>query len=601
MHDGGVRALSCAMLALICMFAVCGGALADSDAFISAFDMDAVISRTGALEVTEKVTYNVTDNINGFTRDIDPSFGTGISDFTAAYADGGTLEYDASAQKGDTGVYKSEQLSGGLVRYYIFAPHDGGDEVTLIYRYRLDGVCRRYADVGVLDMPLLGDSWSVDINEYTANLSFECGAPKNVDIRINSSGMEIAKRAYEAGRVIFEGRNAGEGMFSVRLMFPQALLSGMTYTENTDMAASIRASEAQYDALKVSNHNFGLRLMLTIFVLCAGLMIMALRAWGRDPNTAGTEYHTGTALPEVQGATPAEVGMLLNDNAASGGMLSATLLDLARRGYINMSTMAEGGMAYERMDKPVSDLSRAEGCALDAIMTAGSDGKVSDKKYASWQNALAQDTARHEWFRRLGTAQKITGAAELAAAIGVAIYMAWCASKGAAYDDIFMFMLPCTFALLTSGIVTLAVKKRTQAGAELNQRWKAVKRWLKGEWRLEELNGNGDLLEKLMVYALALGCEDSLARRLDAQSDGFAAAMRSADKLFAGSHCMGALYGSYCSHMHDSFPSCRTGGTSGAAGGGGGGAAPSERCGAAYMAARPASSGAAPFFERSAF
>ncbi len=49
----------------------------------------------------------------------------------------------------------------------MFVPCSEGDEVTMVYRYRLEDVCKRYLDVGVLDMPLLGDAWEMDIDSYT--------------------------------------------------------------------------------------------------------------------------------------------------------------------------------------------------------------------------------------------------------------------------------------------------------------------------------------------------------------------------------------------------------------------------------------------------
>ena len=118
-----IKRLAAALFALMLLMAQT--ALADGDAVVDDFIARMVIEADGSLSVEETITYSVTDSINGFTRDIDPSFGSGYSNFSAArIIDGGeiAMQYDESAVRGDEGVYYAEQQSNGLVRYYMFVP-----------------------------------------------------------------------------------------------------------------------------------------------------------------------------------------------------------------------------------------------------------------------------------------------------------------------------------------------------------------------------------------------------------------------------------------------------------------------------------------------
>ena len=78
--SGRVRLWATIVLALAALM-ICGVASAGDDATVERFNAEVVVTRDGALEFTETLTYYVSDDINGFTRDIDPSFGSGIEDF----------------------------------------------------------------------------------------------------------------------------------------------------------------------------------------------------------------------------------------------------------------------------------------------------------------------------------------------------------------------------------------------------------------------------------------------------------------------------------------------------------------------------------------
>lgn len=580
----------CAALMLLIMPV----ARADGDAIVDDFSTCIVIEADGSLSVEETLTYSVTDSINGFTRDVDPSFGSGYSDFSAARIIDGreiAMQYDESAQKGDAGVYYAEQRDNGLVRYYMFAPCDAGDNVTMVYRYRLNDVCRRYADVGVMEMPLLGDAWEMYIARYNARIDFAVPVEGDIDMLIKSAGMNITKYDVVNGGIEFAGEDAGNGgVFSVRVMFPASALSGMEYTEETDMHDKVLADEAAYQARLEQSAHMGRIALCTAVALMAATIAVACLKWGRDTRTNVPAYFTGAPLPVHEGVGPAELKVIMKCTLPDTNSLAAVMLDLARRGYIDI-VGGKNDMQYVRTQKSDDDCSAQEKFALDWIMGIGdgntvdmdeirkaAEGSSYSQKLMDWGKMVHKYVYANGWFEKRALAQKITGAALLALAAAAAV----CGFSiiGGAYYSMGAMLLISTLPLIIGGLIALIVQKHTPDGAQLCAEWKSVRDWIKGDWNVNDPAIDTAMMERLMVYALPLGVSDKLAKRLDELDPEYADAMcKSKDAMimrgYTGSESI-VMYGCYCSSIHTissaySSSASHSGGGSGAGGGGGGG------------------------------
>lgn len=593
-RSGALRWLAAVALALAALMA-CGAAGADGDAEVENFEAEVVVTRDGALEFTERLTYYVTDGINGFTRDLDPSFGSGIADFGVRLlgAADGEFSLDEGAREGDSGVFYSERLDNGLVRYYIYLPCEYGDRVTLEYSYALPGVCARYRDVGVIDFPLLGDGWEMDIERYSARVSFEQGAASDIDLRINSAGMALDEAATGArdGCVYFSGADAGDGgdALRVRIMFPAELLDGMDYTQDVDMAETILRQEAELDALTLANRQYGIIWLCAIALVCAALCAAAYRLWGRDPRVEADKYHTGEPLPLEEGVTPAEISAALGMGADQDA-LAATMLDLVRRGYLRL----EGGeqLAYVYDGQALDGCAPHEQYALNLIIGMGEGGRATleDVKrnsrrnryvsgFSEWTGMVRASARARGWWEARSGAQKLTGAIAIGASmllLGVGI---WSACRGSAYEALGVCQILGAVALLLGGVFALAMNKRTPEGARVAGEWNSVRAWLKGDWDARELPPDADLMEQLMVYALALGMSGKLAAKLDALDPSYAQAMVESGRAMRMFDQYGdvtgmAAYGYYCACAHSSMRvsgGSSGGSVGGGAGGGGGG------------------------------
>lgn len=593
------KRLAAAMLAALLML-ICAAAAADSDADVLSFDVRAVVTREGALNVTETLKYRVTDDINGFTRDIDPSFGTGVEGFSAAIArPEGELElvHDPDARRGDSGVYSFEQRNGGMLRYYIYSPGRDGDEVTVVYRYSLPGVCSRYGDVGMLALPLLGDGWELDIERFYAELSFEGGAPADIDVRVEETGMKLEQCAAEGGAVVVRGTDAGDGEpLRLRILFPQDMLDAMAYTDQTPMRAAILNAEAERDALTHYYNMRGVMLLVLCGVLAALLIVIACLVWGNDGYTERRDYVPGMPLPVPEGVTPAELKYALSKGPIyTSNDLAATLLDLTRRGWLTIQ--GEGkNMTYTATGKPLDGCAEHERFVLEWVLGLGNGASVDMqtieraahktdyvRSFEKWQRMVTDSAKARGWYLKRTTVQKVSGIAALAAAAAALVAGICCIAMSSMTEVLGGCLLGGMLALTAGGTTALAVNRRAPECAQLAADWKAVRRWLKSEWRAEELGMDAAQWEQLMVYAMVLGNSAGLAKRLEAMEPGYAQVMMdsagavllrqggydTADVVFGI-----AFYGNYCRSAGRSMTShsgSSSSGGGGSVGGGGGG------------------------------
>ena len=569
-------------------------ALADGDATADNFDMYVTVNADGSMTFEEHIMYTATDKINGFTRDVDPSFGSGCSDLEAAQVVDGVeqpLTYDTTAQKGDQGVYYGENMSNGLIRYYMFVPCSDGDTVDMVYRYTLYGVCKRYSDVGVIDMPLLGDAWEMEISNYAAHIGFAADFSGDIDVLIKREGMDIDTCDIKDDGVIeIAGHDAGEGnVFSVRIMFPSEALCDMSYTAETDMHDTILAQEeAQENRIN------------TIFAICASVLVAALVIsiiigimtyvlWGKSPKPQINEYTAGSALPLRDDVGPAEVNALIAGGTPASGTIAAVMLDLARRGYIYVMGTDKKDMEYVRTDKPMDDCSEQEKFVMNWLMGLGDGERVSleeiedvsgkrsySEECKKWSAIVENDVKTRDWFMPRPLAQKLVGIVMIVLAAVSLICGIVLLCMDDAYSASSAMLLCAASPLIIIGAYACCAKKRTEEGARINDEWKSVQKWIRSKWEASDVPADAELWEQLMVYALALDCSNKLAKRLDKLDPEYCNAMRASGKAVV-SRWWGddgfdfLLYSHYCSCTHSIMSRGDSAGSSGGSGAGGGG------------------------------
>jgi hypothetical protein len=256
----------------------------------------------------------------------------------------------------------------------------------------------------------------------------------------------------------------------------------------------------------------------------AGLVVLA--GWGSLHRRRGREYdvpgdlcETGPPSPH----TPAEVGWLLRFGEVRHGDLTATLIDLASRGYV-LPHRRDGRVVVGR-GRPPSDLHPHEAVLLDWLFPGITrecdlDGRNADirrepEAWAAMWERFVDDV------RSVGrSGGLVEREAESASVLtlgfaGVVVVAAGVAGLAAGH--------PGWLACIVAGAAVLAwssaFARRSPEGAILAARWEAFGRSLRGE-ASGAVDEPRDLGPQALAYAVALHERGAAAAVLDAHQNG---------------------------------------------------------------------------------
>lgn len=348
----------------------------------------------------------------------------------------------------------------------------------------------------------------------------------------------------------------------------------------------------------------------TAGVLGVGVFVLArrLRTTAVDEQYAGqipgltpvegasgqTERRDYKATVAVQfepppGMRPGQIGTL-TDEKADPRDVTATLVDLAVRGYLRIDDLGEkkSGLFSTERDYQLVQLRHSdaalfpyEALLLDALFTGRSEVTMSELKttfassMASVQKQLYRNVTNLGWFR--GNPQTARGSW---AAAGVALLVAGVLGTVWLAQGTRLALLPLPLILL--GAITLATTKnapaRTAKGTAVLQQARGFELYIsKAEANQLRFEEGEDLFSKYLPYAIAFGVADKWAKKFEElASQGRALA----EPTWYG----GYAYGTFWLHsaglgarmdnfasLADSAMSAPTPGSSGGSGFGGGG------------------------------
>lgn len=243
--------------------------------------------------------------------------------------------------------------------------------------------------------------------------------------------------------------------------------------------------------------------------------------------TRGRDPHVGLVadyLPEPPEDVPPGVAGTLVDEKADLQDVIATLIDLARRGYLTMTEETEKGFgglvfkrdfAFERTDKDWGALRDYEKVLLRKLFGRSRTKRMSDLKDefytalpkirsglydavvdAGYFRASPQKT--RQLYTVLGIVAGIlavTGAIVVSALLIEWVDTIWCPAIGLVVGGV---------ALV---IVGQAMPRKTRKGAEATARWRAFKRYLQEIERYTDLETATELFERYLPYAIAFNLE----------------------------------------------------------------------------------------------
>ena len=444
------RAAGALLVLLVALLLVAGAAGAQGPGErITAYDVDIRVETTGALLITEIIDYDFGSNSrHGILRDIPVRLG-----YDSRYERTYPLKViSVEGSPGTPDQYKRESI-GNKARLRIGDPDrtiTGAHRYTITYR--VEGALNGFEGHDELYWNAIGTEWPVVIEQATVRVT----APSDI-IEVACFGGESGSRlaCADAGQA---GRTAS---FSDRRLRPGDGVTVVVAFAKGAVPPPAPVLDERWSltrAFSVTPATAGASVLLLVAVV-VGVTRLAWRT-GRDRAFAGSPvdvaYATagqdqpvrpsfgpfgGVETPvefvPPDGFRPGQVGTLV-DESANTLDVSATIVDLAVRGYLRIDEIPKKGW-FGKPDwtltklKDGHDLLRYERLLLDGLFRDGSPVTLSSlrttfvSRLQKVQDALYDDVVDKGWFAgrpdKVRQKWSLIGGAAVVASLGLLVVL----------------------------------------------------------------------------------------------------------------------------------------------------------------------------------
>jgi Predicted membrane protein (DUF2207) len=337
---------------------------------IKHFDAQVEVHTNGPIDVTEVIEVQFTGAWHGIYRTI-----------PIQYADprgfNYTLFLDPISITDDSGhKLKYERSNEGRnAKFKIYVPDAEDATRIVIFRYQVLDALRFQEDHDELYWNVTGDEWDAPIDLATAHVTLPGGA---TGVRAVAYTGAYGSNAHDAKVTV-----TGDAI-EVESTRPLAFHEGLTAVVGFDKGL-VHAPSSSTLLLRFLRSN--LPLLLPVFVLFG--MFWWWWTHGRDPqrNAITVQYEPPDQL------SPGECGTLV-DNEAAMSDITATLVDLAVKGYLIIEQKEETrmlGLSHSKeytfhLKKPPAEWSAARPHEQEMLSAIFDGGATSDVRLADLQN-----------------------------------------------------------------------------------------------------------------------------------------------------------------------------------------------------------------------
>ncbi len=406
-------------------------------------------------------------------------------------------------------TYTVDRDGNELVVYWYFPP-TSRSKLTFSFRYTVKGGVRINPDEGdsVFWKAIPADH-SFAINAARVTVRFPAGVEFGDMVAYGTK----AQAQVEDNTVTFaasEGLPAGQEM-----EIGVAFAPGLIQAEKPSWQQSQERAEI-FNLLFV-----GLGILLLLGGVLGVLLLWYLR--GRDPQVGLVADY----LAEPPSDLPPGVAGTLVDERADVQDVTSSLVDLARRGYLEMVETSAGrgllglggGSEFEfrRTEKSWNDLLPYEKSIMDKVFGNKSQRSMSDLKNKFYtaipkiQRGLYKETVQRKFFRtdpdtvRGRYAGMGIGLLVVTAGVGFLAFSLLAEATGAIICPFIAVGIAAVVLIITGQ----AMPVKTRHGAEESAKWKAFKRYLQEIERYANLEEASDQFDRFLPYAIAFGIERS--------------------------------------------------------------------------------------------
>lgn len=532
----------------------------DKSYSITGLDVNANISQSGVMDVTE--TFHMRFDGGPFTivyQDIplvaNRKTGNKVTIDNVQVFEGSKKYTQVSEQNGRPyGKYYVGKTTDNIhIEWY----HNSEDvDRVFTVKYSVTGAVTSYNDTAELYWQFVGDKWDVPMENVNIKVTIPQGAQKS-QIKVFGHG------PVQGNVEILDDQSAewsldklpSRSYLEARMLFPVSLVPQNTNNVKENQYKSIMEEEVQ--AAQKTDREKKLSLIavavgiLDIIISIAAIIMNYIKYAKKYRIDDVPEYMR--ELPDD--LSPAEVNAFMHYDVPDASGISATVMDLARRGLLGFSHDGKKKVLIHVEDKNTSELTSYEKDLISFLRKVESDGGDL-KKYVRKHNQSSKVffdsfkadvtgnlVSRHGDFyeNNISKAMKVPGIL-----IGLNIVML--------IIGIFSTPVFIAFSIVAMGILIIAFifsKRKSMEGAKHEQYWKSFKKFLKNFSNLDKAElPQIAIWEHYLVYAAALGVAKEAIRELNA-------AYPNMDESYYGGwyngYFVGYYYGSGIHSMESGF------------------------------------------------
>lgn len=333
--------LRCSIIALfsaVLLFCINYTVKAD-DLSISKYSVNAHLLNDGSLDIQEDLTFDFDKSFNGVYRDINLNGIDGIENLTISRLASNKavlLKKVSGAKNGDTDVYELLHEKNDNLRIKIYSPSED-ESKTFRLSYRLKNVAIKFNDVGELYYKFWGDESDTAIDNFTIFLTLPSPVNKN-DLHVFAHGPEDGMFDTLNGSMIkfYIPHVSSRTFVETRIVFPSDIIAISNNIRNTNGLQGILNEEAGFKKVREAKALKNTEMKKIFNIICIGFSVLSILILIIIPfkfKREEADDYLMSVLPDE--CTPAVASYLYN-RVLGAKDIFATLLDLWRKGYINM-------------------------------------------------------------------------------------------------------------------------------------------------------------------------------------------------------------------------------------------------------------------------
>jgi hypothetical protein len=532
-RDTGLPGARLALFVLVLLlFAVASPAAyaQDRTLYWQRYDVDLTVQQNGDLRIVETQELVFTSGTFRFgQREVLQSQFSDLRDVTVSELGGPEYQY---SEVDAPYTYRVFYDSGYIKIRYNFPP-SADMRRTIVIGYTVTDALRFYPDTGVDQLfwkviPA-GNPFPTQSSTITLHLP-EPATFTNYGVYGADAEADFQTGQRDATIRIADRIRAGQEV-EVVAEWQHGIVAGQPapWQAELDQAAEVRRQEEQFRTQWGPVFDLG-------FLALGGLLAIGgpvvLYIWwyrrGRDkPVGLVADY-----LPEPPSELPpGMVGTLLDERADMEDIMS-TLLDLARRGVLEIEEEKEPGFLgigsttdfiYRLKPNNVA-LRPYENLFVKSFFGKKDEVRLSDLKnkfhasLAGLRSALYQEVVREGLFKESPDAVRSRYGCLGMGALGATFFAGMFLLGIAGSLSSFAICIPLGLGVTAIGLIILAryMPVRTERGADEHARWSAFKRYLQNLEKYTKVEEATDIFSQYLPYAVAFGLEQSFIRKFEA-------------------------------------------------------------------------------------